>query len=121
MGNWFLRTGVVCLIIGMVFGMVMGKTEDFTFAPAHAHLNLAGGVLMMLTGLIYNSRPGLAPRLAPWHYAFSLAGAVLLPAGIYGSIARTPWAVPVVAIGSLVTFVAMLMLAWVVFRMKKAD
>ncbi len=114
-GNLFLRTSVIVLIIGMVFGIYMGMHEDFTYAPAHAHLNLAGGVLMFLAGLFYNSRPNLSSRAAGVHYGIALLGTILLPAGIYGSIAKMPWSVPVVGIGSVLTLVAMVYFAVMVF------
>ena len=114
-GNLFLRTSVVLLTIGMVFGIYMGMNHDFTYAPAHAHLNLTGGVLMFMAGLFYNSRPGLSARAIGVHYAIALVGALTLPAGIYGSIAELPWAGPVVGIGSVLTLVAMLFFAVMVF------
>ncbi len=114
-GNLFLRTSVILLTIGMCFGIYMGVNEDFTYAAAHAHLNLAGGVLMFVTGLFYNSRPALSARAIGVHYAISLIGALMLPAGIYGMIAKMAWAGPVVGIGSLLTLVAMLFFAVMVF------
>ena len=115
-GKLFLRTSVIILAVGMGLGIYMGITEDFTFAPAHAHLNLAGGVLMFLAGLFYNSRPELSPRLATGHYIVSLLGAILLPAGIAGSVVKAGWAVPVVGAGSVLTFVAMLVFIFAVFK-----
>ena len=41
----------VLLLIGMLAGVVMGMQQDFTLAPAHAHLNLVGGVLLFMFGL----------------------------------------------------------------------
>ncbi len=123
MGNLFVRTGVVFLLVGMAAGIYMGIKEDFTFAPAHAHLNLVGGVLMMITGLIYNSRPNMAPKLAPIHYGITIIGVPLMVAGIAGAQVRAPWFPPVVGIGSLAVLVSTLMLAWVIFTAygRKAD
>ena len=114
-GNLFLRTSVILLIIGMGIGIYMGMNEDFTYAPVHAHLNLAGGVVMFMAGLFYNSRPQLSARAIGIHYALQLLGAVLLPIGIYGSIAKDAWFVPVVGIGSVLTLVSMIYFAVMVF------
>ena len=38
----FFALGDVCLFIGMLMGAEMGKSEDFTLMPVHAHLNLLG-------------------------------------------------------------------------------
>src|SRR4051812_47757034 len=100
-GNIFLRTGVVILALGMCVGIYMGMHEDFTFAPAHAHLNLAGGVLMCVAGLFYNSRPALSGKLTAIHYVIQLVGAVLLASGIAGAQVRAPWFPPVVGAGSV--------------------
>lgn len=115
-GMLFLRTGIVLLIAGVAMGMQMGIAHDFTYAPVHAHLNLVGGVLMMVAGVVYATRPGLSPRLISAHYVSHLLGAVLLPAGIYGSIAGTRWAGPVVGTGSVLTLLALLLFAANLFR-----
>jgi hypothetical protein len=49
-GPLMMCVSVVILLVGMVAGIVMGIREDFTLAPAHAHLNLVGGVLLFLFG-----------------------------------------------------------------------
>lgn len=115
-GNIFLRTGVVILAVGMCLGIYMGMHEDFTLTPVHAHTNLAGGVLMCIAGLFYNSRPGLSGRLTAIHYVLQLVGVVLLVAGIFGSITHQPWFGPVVGLGSLLTVAAMLFFVFMVFK-----
>ncbi|WP_166636777.1 hypothetical protein [Cognatilysobacter terrigena] len=120
-GMLFLRTGVVLLLVGIVMGMVMGGRHDFTYAPVHAHLNLVGGVLMMVAGLFYNARPDLAGRLVTAHYVSHALGGVLLPIGIYGSIAGTAWAGPVVGSGSVLALLALLLFAINLFRRAPAS
>jgi hypothetical protein len=115
-GNLFLRTAVLLLVVGVCFGIRMGITQDFTYAPAHAHLNLVGGVLMFLAGLFYNGQSQVSARAMGVHYVVQLAGAILLPIGIVGSIARTAWAGPVVGAGALLTLLALLIFTWRVFR-----
>jgi hypothetical protein len=50
----------VYLLVGMVFGIWMSATHDHTLAPAHAHLNLIGGVLMAIFGAFYMLVPSAA-------------------------------------------------------------
>lgn len=50
----------VYLLVGMAFGIWMSATQDHTLAPAHAHLNLIGGVLMALFGTFYMLVPSAA-------------------------------------------------------------
>jgi len=115
-GLLFLRTGGVLLLMGIMMGMAMGMSQNFTYAPVHAHLNLVGGVLLMVAGLFYNARPDLAGRLMAAHYVAHAIGAVLLPVGIYGSISGAAWAGPVVGTGSVLVLLALLLFAVNLFR-----
>jgi len=114
-GNLFLRTSVVFLCIGIMLGMYMGGTHDFTQMPTHAHLNLVGGVLMFLAGLFYNGHPGLSRKAILTHYAIAVIGLVTFIPGIWGAQIRTAWAEPVVGIGSLLTAVQIVFFAVMVF------
>jgi hypothetical protein len=56
-GSLMMCVSVVVLLVGMLAGIVMGIQQDFTLAPAHAHFNLVGGVLLFLFGLYYRVVP----------------------------------------------------------------
>jgi cbb3-type cytochrome oxidase subunit 1 len=77
----FFALGVVCVFFGMLWGMKMGASEDFTTMPAHAHLNLLGWVTMALYGTFYAlTHASLKPRLAWINFALSAIGvAILIP------------------------------------------
>lgn len=112
----FLQIGVLCALIGMAMGVGMGMKEDFTLAPAHAHLNLLGWASMMLYGLFYRVVPSAgASRLAFVHFWVALAGvAILVPALALKLLGHTE-ATPVLAAGSVVTLLSMAIFAVVVF------
>lgn len=78
-----LRVSTLFILTGMLIGIGMGIGQDFTLAPAHAHLNLIGFVLMFLAGLFYRAVPaaeaGLLPRI---HATLHILGAILFPLGI---------------------------------------
>ncbi|MBV9551050.1 MAG: hypothetical protein JO256_15385 [Alphaproteobacteria bacterium] len=115
----FFATGVVCVLIGMIFGMWMGASNNFVAAPAHAHLNLLGWVTMGLYGTFYSlARETFSPKLAWTNYALSLAGvAILIPALVlYLSDGNDPKYDPFVTIGSIISFLAMLVFAVSVFK-----
>lgn len=112
----FQRTGVVFLLLGMILGMKMGMTEDFTLAPVHTHLNLAGGVLLFLAGLFYASRPDIPRGLVTLHFWLHGPGAALLVVGIYGAVTQAAWFGPVVGTGAVLVLLGMLVFAWNVFR-----
>jgi hypothetical protein len=56
-GSLMMCVSVVILLVGMLAGVAMGMQEDFALQPAHAHLNLVGGVLLFLFGLYYRLIP----------------------------------------------------------------
>jgi hypothetical protein len=59
-GSLMMRVSVVVLLAGMLAGIAMGIRQDFTLQPAHAHLNLVGGVLLFLFGMYYRLFPAAA-------------------------------------------------------------
>lgn len=74
----FFLLACVCLLIGMGWGMHMAQASDFTMAPAHAHLNLLGGVLSAIFGGFYAlTRETYSPRLAWINFVLSLIAVVV--------------------------------------------
>ena len=74
---------VVVLLIGMLAGIAMGITQNFVLAPAHAHLNLVGGVLLFLFGLYYRLVPAAGiTALAKVQGSLHIAGGILFPVGV---------------------------------------
>ena len=73
-GLLMMRVSVVLLSDWIALeGIEMGVRQDFALAPAHAHLNLVGGVLLFVFGLYYRLVPGAGasalakdPGLAPY-------------------------------------------------------
>ena len=74
----FFTFCVLSLLTGMLYGMHMAQTDDFTLAPAHAHLNLLGGVLMAIFGTFYAlTRETYSPRLAWINFVVSALGVLI--------------------------------------------
>jgi hypothetical protein len=61
---WFFTVAPIYVLVGMGFGMFMGATNNFTLAPAHAHLNLIGWVTMALYGTFYALAREASQKLA---------------------------------------------------------
>src|SRR3954466_3668437 len=103
-----MRTSVVLLIAGMLFGIHMGMQNDFQLAPAHAHLNLIGGVLMFLFGLFYRLNPAVgATSLAKTQGIFHIIGAIVFPIGIAIVLLKGPSFEFAPIFGSLIVLLAM--------------
>jgi len=102
MGARLIRIAVIYVVVGLVLGMYLGITQQFTLVPVHAHVLLAGWASLALAGVIYHLYPAAGvTRLANIHFwlhnlglpAFMLALAVALS----GHPDATPW----VAAGAL--------------------
>lgn len=75
----FFGAGVLCVLTGMAWGVWMGAHQDFTMAPAHAHLNLLGFVAPSIMGTFYALAGERAPvRLAWLNFVLSFAGVIIL-------------------------------------------
>ena len=116
-GPLMMCVSVVILLIGMVAGIVMGIREDFTLAPAHAHLNLVGGVLLFLFGLYYRLVPAAgASTLAKAQGWLHIIGAVLFPVGVAIVVLKGASFIAAPIVGSLIVVVAMALFTVIVFR-----
>ena len=100
----------VCALCGMLLGIIMGISQDFTMAPAHAHLNLLGWVTMALYGL-YHRGAGRTGGFAGWIQVSSGALGAALMSGSLGVYLATGTdnVTPLIIAGSLLVVVAMLM------------
>jgi hypothetical protein len=120
-GTLMMCVSVVILLIGMLAGIAMGIEQDFMLAPAHAHLNLVGGVLLFLFGLYYRLVPAagssILARVQGWLH---IVGAILFPAGVALVLLKGPSLIAAPIVGSLIVTVAMALFAVIVFRTSRA-
>jgi hypothetical protein len=115
--NSLFRVSVVLGLVGMGLGMVMGIRQDFTLAPAHAHLNLLGFVALFLSALYYRVVPdAAASAVARLQAAIAVTGAVVFPIGIGTVLLYGPARFePLVVAGAIIVFIGMALFAFVVF------
>jgi hypothetical protein len=120
-GSLMMRVGAVVLLLGMLAGIVMGIQQDFTLAPAHAHLNLVGGVLLFLFGLYYNMVPAAGTTaLAKLQGWLHIVGSIVFPAGIAIVVLKGTSFIAAPIVGSLIVVVAMALFAVIVLRTSRA-
>src|ERR1041385_7262470 len=116
-GSLMMCVSVVILLIGMLAGIAMGITQNFALAPAHAHLNLVGGVLLFLFGLYYRLVPAAGAtwlaRIQGWLH---IAGAVVFPVGVAVVLTKGPAFEAAPIAGALIVVAAMALFAVNVFR-----
>lgn len=104
-------------LLGMVLGITMGISQDFTLAPAHAHLNLLGWVTLAIYGL-YHRGIGRSGGPAGWaQVGLGAAGAAAMSGGLgaYLGFADTDF-MPMVVAGSLMAFLSMILFVALVLR-----
>jgi hypothetical protein len=120
-GSLMMCVSVVVLLVGMLAGIVMGIQQDFTLAPAHAHLNLIGGVMLFLFGLYYRLVPAAGTSvLAKVQGWLHIVGAILFPAGVAVVILKGASFIAAPIVGSLIVTAAMALFAVIVFRSARA-
>src|ERR1700709_707850 len=101
-GSLMMRVSVVVLLAGMLAGIDMGIRQDFVLAPAHAHLNLVGGVLLFLFGLYYRLIPAARhATLAKVQGWLHIVGGIVFPVGIALVLLKGPSFVAAPIVGSL--------------------
>ena len=107
----------LCGLAGMVFGAIMGITQDFSLSPSHAHLNLVGWTSLALMGGYY-ALSGRGGRLGWSNFVLSSAGALTMSIslGIYlagnkpflnGVLIGT-----VLAVAGMIAFVSSVLAGW---------
>jgi hypothetical protein len=120
-GSLMMCVSVVVLLVGMLAGIAMGIQQNFTLAPAHAHLNLIGGVLLFLFGLYYRLIPAAGTTmLAKVQGWLHIAGAILFPAGVAVVLLKGPSFEAAPILGSLIVVAAMTLFVAIVFRTSRA-
>ncbi|MGL5008578.1 MAG: hypothetical protein ACRC6I_01745 [Paracoccaceae bacterium] len=104
-------------ITGMALGIHMGIAQDFTLAPAHAHLNLLGWVTMTLYGLYHRGAPQDARALRWAQVGLGGAGFPVFTGGL-GVYLHTgsDSLFGLVVAGSLACFVSMVLFIGILIR-----
>lgn len=111
----FMICGILAVVFGMGWGLQMGASQDFTMAPAHAHLNLLGWVSMSIYAVYYHLVPRAADTsLARAHFILAVGGLIVMVPGI--AMANTGRGEILAISGSVVVFLSMLVFLSVVVR-----
>jgi hypothetical protein len=118
MTSLWARTALVWFLATLCFGMFMGMTQQFNYAPAHAHLGVLGWLSSAVFALIYGvAREWPAGAKGPRvHWAGHNLGLILFGGSLYMFLrtADARWE-PFIAIGGAVIIVAAISLtvmAW---------
>ena len=113
MAVWFIRIAVLYVVIGVIFGFVIGINGKLAFVNIHAHLNLLGWATLALAGIIYTLFPAAGNnKLAVTHFWLQNIGLPVFMAGLFViDSGNTSAGVPPTAIGSLIVILAIVVFA----------
>ena len=116
------RAAVLLVIAGMLWGIIMGISQDHSTMPAHAHLNLLGWVSLFLFGIYYHLHPAIdRSGLASLQVWIWIAGTLVMTIGV--ALVHSGHAIgdPIAAVSSLVVLADTLLFGWLVFRGEPAE
>ena len=108
---------VAFLVAGLIWGLVMAISQDFSTMPAHAHLNLLGWVSLFLFGIYYRLHPRMeGSRGAHVQVWIWIIGTIIMAIGI--TLVQTGHTVgePIAAVGSITVLLDALLFGWLVFQ-----
>src|SRR3954454_23968449 len=109
------RAAVLMVIAGMIWGLVMGITQDHSTMPAHAHLNLLGWVSLFLFGIFYHLHPAIdRTRTAMVQVCVWIAATLVLSLGVALVHGGHEIGDPIAGLGSVVVFGDMVLFGWLV-------
>ena len=115
----FFTVAALCGLAGMLWGMHMGMSQDFTMRPAHAHLNLLGWVTLAIMGGFYVlAGDRVSSKLAWLNFALSGAGVLVLTPMLAqllgGATALGPMMVipEVLVVGGMLVFIYNVVSLW---------
>jgi len=98
----------VYLLLGLIMGMAMALSEDFSLASVHSHVLLLGWATLATTGIVYLVLPRCAgTRLAVAHFWLHNVGLPLMLVSLAALTMGEPRAEPLVGVGSTVVIIAL--------------
>ena len=112
----YFKTAILFLIVGIGMGLKMAISQDHSVIGAHAHCNLLGWVTMAIFGGYHALNPRKAERrLAMIQYYVYTAGVGQMVPSRYQMLRGNAATQPIVAIASIITFIGVLLFAFIVF------
>ena len=116
----YVVLGALWLVLGMILGIVMGASENFAYAPLHAHINLVGFTCHSIFGIAYRLWPSMkTSALAPFQFWIFVIATPVMFVGLYFTLGGGTM-VPTI-IGSIGVFLGAALFAVIVWQARAAD
>jgi len=111
-GYIWLRIAGVYLVIGVLFGMYIGISQQFEMASVHAHINLLGWASLALSGLVYSVYPKAATSgLGVGHFWLHNIGLPVMVVGLYLEVAKVFESPLLISIGGSIAILGIILMA----------
>lgn len=118
MSERFIKAAVVYFLIGTIFGLVMGISEQFQYTSVHAHINLVGWASLAIIGVIYKVYPNAGQsKLAKIQFWLHMIGLPLLVISMV--IFTTEYVnvgIPIASLGGLMVIASVILMTVNVFK-----
>lgn len=116
-GVRLIQVAAVYMTIGLILGLVMGITKDFSLMSVHAHMSLLGWATMAIAGIVYVVIPGCArSRLAKLHFWGHNAGLPVMLVCLALEVNGVAAAEKGIAAGSVVVLASLLLFSFNLLR-----
>lgn len=98
------RAATFYLMAGLVLGIVMAASGNFTLKGVHGHIHLLGWVTLALTGAVYALAPDMAKgALARWHVILHNLGLPIMLVALTAYLSGVAAAEPGIAVGAVLS------------------
>lgn len=98
------RAATLYLMAGLVLGIAMAASGNFTLKGVHGHMHLLGWVTLALTGAVYAVAPGLTEgKLARWHVILHNIGLPVMLLALTAYLSGIVAAEPGIAVGAVLS------------------
>ncbi|WP_177344648.1 cytochrome-c oxidase [Evansella clarkii] len=118
MGYHFIRISVLYFVVGVLLGLYMSMTYNFSFTGVHAHVNLLGWTSMTLAGILYVLFPKAGRSiLGKIHFILHNIGLLIMMVALF-TLVQTGYEAlgPVIGIGGISLIIGVILFAINIFR-----
>ena len=114
--DFYFKAAILFLVVGIGLGISMAISGNHNALGAHAHINLVGWATSALFGTYYALAPTKAARpLAMVQFWIHVVGAIVMTVALYLLLQGNAAMEMVVAAGSIIVAVGVLIFAYLVF------
>ena len=116
-GITLVKIAAIYMLIGVVMGVAMGMSGNFSLSSAHSHILLLGWATMSIAGILYMLIPGCNHnRLAMLHFWLHNIGLPVMTASLVLYVYGYQDAEKTVGVGSVLILISLLVFTINLYR-----